>query len=128
MKNNNVIATEDKFMKKSRIISIVIAGSLLSIAGCGTLDTVSSTSSTLDAATPDITLNKFVDVRIASLKKEAAAGEGENLDALAQLMGKEDKKAFSFWLQSNYDELFNNLEKPTELISRIQLTETKSSI
>lgn len=115
-------------MKNNHLISIMFAGSLLSLSACTTTDFLSSTSSTLDAATPDISLNKFVDVRIASLKKEAATGEGENLNALAQLMGKEDKKAFSSWLHVNYDELFNNLEKPAQLISRIQSVETKSSI
>ena len=111
-------------MKKNHLISILIAGSMLAVSGSASLETVSSVSSTLDAATPDMSLNKFVDVRIASLKKEAAIGEGENLNALAQLLGKEDEKAFSSWVQVNYDELFTNLNKPAELISRIQMTES----
>jgi hypothetical protein len=76
----------------------------------------------------DVTLNNFVNVRIASLKKEAAVGEGENIEALAQLMGREDKKAFSSWLQVNYDDLFNNLKEPSELISRINTSENNSRI
>ena len=115
-------------MNKKHLVSILFAGSLLSLSACTTTDFLSSTSSTLDSVTPDMSLNKFVNVRMASLKKEAAAGEGENLEALAQLMGKEDKKAFSSWLQVNYDELFNELKSPTELISRIHSAESTTSI
>ncbi|MCK5003302.1 MAG: DUF3015 family protein [Gammaproteobacteria bacterium] len=103
------------------VIAALAVGMILATTGCTTTDITSSTSSTVDAATPDVTLNRFVDVRIASIKKEAAAGEGENLEALAQLMGKQDKQAFSGWMQVNYDALFNNLKQPKELISRIEI-------
>ncbi len=103
-----------------KVTGALVVAMLLVTVGCTTTDITSSTSSSVDAVTPDITLNRFVDVRIASIKKEAAAGEGENLDALAQLMGKQDKQAFSGWMQVNYDALFNNLEQPKELISRIE--------
>lgn len=106
-------------MSVKRLFSAAFIASLTSLSACTTTDFISSTSSTLDAATPDITLNKFVNTRIATLKKEAAAGGGENVDALAQLMGKDDARAFSGWLQVNYDELFENLSEPSELISRI---------
>lgn len=56
---------------------------------------------------------------MASIQKEAALGEGENLHALADLMGKKDKQAFSSWMHENYDVLFTNLEKPSQLVSRI---------
>ena len=115
-------------MNKKQLVSLLFAGSLLSLTACTTTDFISSTSSTLDTVTPDISLNKFVNVRIASLKKEAAAGEGDNLEALAQLMGEQDKKAFSSWLQVNYDELFTELEQPSELISRIQSAQGNASI
>ncbi len=104
---------------KATIGSAVIAATLL-IGGCTITDITSSTSGTLDTVTPDITLNQFVDVRIASIQKEAAQGKGENLDALADLMGKADKPAFASWMNANYDELFSNLEEPTQLISRIE--------
>lgn len=108
------------FHFKSAISSIIVVSALLGVSACTITDITSSTSSTLDTVTPDVTLNRFVDVRIASIKKEAAAGEGENLEALARLMGKQDKTAFSGWMQVHYEELFNNLEQPVELISRIE--------
>ncbi|MBL4711156.1 MAG: DUF3015 family protein [Gammaproteobacteria bacterium] len=112
-------------MKIKRIDSRVITGitftALLILSGCTITDVTSSTSGTLDTVTPDVTLNRFVDVRLASIQKEAAKGEGENLNALAELMGKNDKQAFSLWVHKNYDELFSNLEQPSQLISRIEI-------
>jgi hypothetical protein len=113
---------------KKNLIGVISAGTLLVVSGCTITDITSSTSSTLDAVTPDVTLNRFVDVRIASIKKEAAAGEGENLEALAQLMGKKDKIAFSGWMMVHYDELFNNLGESEELISRINKVYPQSQI
>ena len=118
----------DELMNKKYLVSVVFASSLTVLSGCTAVEFLSSTSSTLDAVTPDVTLNNFVNVRIASLKKEAAVGEGESIEALAQLMGREDKKAFSSWLQVNYDDLFNNLNEPSELISRINASENNSRI
>jgi hypothetical protein len=115
-----------KIHLKNTISSIICVSALLAVSACTITDITSSTSSTLDAVTPDVTLTRFVDVRIASIKKEAAAGEGENLEALAQLMGKQDKTAFSGWMQVHYDELFNNLEQPSELISRIETLSEQS--
>ncbi len=114
------------FPFKTAIGNILAISALLVVSACTITDITSSTSSTLDTVTPDVSLNRFVDVRIASIKKEAAAGEGENLNALASLMGKEDKAAFSGWMQTNYDELFNNLQQPTELISRIEVLSEQS--
>ncbi len=111
-------------MKNKQIFNNVITGVVLTTAillsGCTITEITSSTSGTLDTVTPDITLNRFVDVRLASIQKEAAQGEGENLNALAELMGKKDKQAFSSWVHANYDELFSNLEKPSQLITRIE--------
>ncbi|HHJ34996.1 MAG TPA: DUF3015 domain-containing protein [Gammaproteobacteria bacterium] len=90
---------------------------VLVLGGCSITDL---TSDAVDTVTPDITLNRFVDVRLASIQQEAARGEGENLDALAQLMGKTDRRAFSSWMHDNYNALFSDLEKPSQLISRIE--------
>jgi len=116
-------------MKTRQLFKYAFNGVILStavvLAGCTITDITSSTSGTLDAVTPDVSLNHFVDVRMASIQKEAAQGEGENLDALAELMGKNDKRAFSTWMHTNYDALFNNLEKPSQLISRIETLDEK---
>ena len=118
--------TQTALKLKNLFGSIVLASAILSVTACTMTDITSSTTSAVDTVTPDVSLNRFVDVRISSIKKEAAAGEGENLDALANLMGKQDKAAFSGWMQSNYDELFNNLEQPSELITRIETLTNQS--
>lgn len=114
-------------MRAIRLFRYALNGVVLSAAvvlgGCTITDVTSSTSGTLDTVTPDVSLNRFVDVRLASIQKEAAQGEGENLDALAELMGKNDKQAFSLMLHSNYDSLFGGLDKPSQLISRIEILE-----
>ena len=106
----------------------MMVSTVLLLSACAITDVTSSTSDTVDAVTPDITLNRFVDVRIASIKQEAAAGQGENLDALAHLMGHENKVEFSGWMQSNYQVLFNDLEQPSELVSRIEALSSISNI
>jgi len=112
-------------MKTNRLCSNGLKGLILvaaiSVTGCTITDVTSSTSGTLDTVTPDVTLNNFVNLRLASIQKEAAQGSGENLETLAKLMGKSDKQAFSTWVHSNYDVLFSNLQEPSQLISRIEI-------
>ena len=114
-------------MRKISILPI-IAVSIMSLSACTTTDFISSTSSTLDAVTPDVTLNNFVNTRFAAIKKEAAAGSGENIAVLADLMGQKDSDHFSGWMQTNYDVLFGDIQKPVELISRIENEKGKASI
>lgn len=106
----------------------LVAGMTVAVSACTITDITSSTSSTLDAVTPDVTLNRFVDIRMASIQKEAAAGKGENLDALAQLMGEADKAEFSNMMHVNYEKLFDNLTEPAELVSRIEALQTEKAI
>ncbi|MGB5397057.1 MAG: DUF3015 family protein [Gammaproteobacteria bacterium] len=112
----------------TQISVTLLAASAIMLGGCTITDITSSTSGTLDAVTPDITLNRFVDTRIASIQQEAAGGEGENLEALAYLLGRQDKDEFSGWMQLHYDELFTGLGQPGELISRIEAVESRARI
>ena len=105
------------FAKNCR--NLILFSALFSV-GCAITETTSTTSGVVDTVTPDITLNKFVNLRLASIQKEAAQGQGENLDTLASLMGKSDKQAFSSWVHSNYNQLFSDLNEPSQLISRIE--------
>jgi len=113
----------------NRLITASLAASMvMATSACTITDITSSTSSTLDAVTPDVTLNRFVDVRLASIQKEAAAGQGENLDALAQLMGEQDSAEFSTMMRVNYDALFGGLHESSELITRIEALKTDQAI
>ena len=105
---------------KTTVKAGLVAVSMMALGGCATSETLSSISSTTDAVTPDVTLNQFIEMRMASLQKEAAAGHGENLDALAELVGSEDKAGFAQMMQVNYEQLFTRLDEPTQLLSRIE--------
>lgn len=102
---------------KTTVKAGIVALSMVALGGCATSETLSSVSSTLDAVTPDVTLNQFIEMRMTSLQKEAAAGHGENLDALAELVGSDNKADFARMMQVNYEQLFTRLDQPQQLIS-----------
>ena len=100
---------------------LALAAVVTTLTACTAItDITSSTSSTLDAATPDITLNNFIDTRYAALQQDAARGAGENIDALAQLMGTRDSKQLAGWMQSHYGELFTAGQTSADLIARLE--------
>ena len=104
---------------------LTISSVLFFLTACAAFTEISSsTSTTSDAVTPDITLNEFVNKRYIAIRQDAANGGGENLDALAQLLGKEDKKAFSDLMKTNFDAIFTDINTPSEIIVRIESTAT----
>ena len=99
---------------------LLLSGIFVGLTACSAIsEFTSSTSSTLDAATPDITLNNFIDRRFEAIKNDAARGGGENIDALAQLLGEKNPDAFAQFMRVNYDKIFANLEQPEGLVARI---------
>ena len=101
--------------------ALILTGIISSMSACTAFtDISSSTSSTTDAVTPDVTLNNFIDKRYDAIRKDAAKGGGENIDALAQLMGKQDSQDFALWMQDHYAELFTSNTKPVDLVARIE--------
>ncbi len=117
-----------KVNKLIQFSGAALVASTLLLSGCSITDFTSSTSDTVDAATPDVSLNRFVDTRIAAIQQEAANGQGENLDTLAYMLGKQNKAAFGGWMQAHYNELFTGLNQPTELLSRIKAEQAKTAI
>ena len=100
---------------------LIISSFLAGVSACTAFTEISSsTSSTSDAVTPDVTLNEFVNKRYVAIRHDAANGSGENLDALAQLLGESDKSAFAIKMKSNFDTIFMNIDQPSEIISRIE--------
>ncbi len=55
---------------------------------------------------------KFVHSQYAMLKREAARGSGEDLDALAYMMQANNKSAFESKVQANYSQLFSGMPMP----------------
>jgi Protein of unknown function (DUF3015) len=105
---------------KHIIKALFLAGAVSTMSACTVTDFLSSTSSTLDAATPDIGMNQFIDKRYNAIRKDAATGGGENIEALAQIMGERDSKAFASWMQANYDQLFTEAKDKTALLAKLE--------
>lgn len=61
----------------------------------------------------------FADTRAVALRREAAAGGGENLDSLATLLGEQDTAAFGAWMQTHYAELYAPGHDDENLANRI---------
>lgn len=99
---------------------ILLSTLAASISACAITEVTSSTSSTLDAVTPDITANDFVNKRYLAIRSEAARGEGENLVALAQLLGHTDSQLFSQNLKDNFEQIFSQVTDPQQIIARIE--------
>jgi len=71
----------------------------------GTSNITTDTTNDIDART-HAARREFVDSQYAMLKREAAQGSGENLDALAYMMHANDTQAFDKQVQNNYQSLF----------------------
>jgi len=100
---------------------LMILSILFSLSACSAFtEFSSSTSDTVDAVTPDVTLNEFVNKRYIAIRHDAANGGGENLDALAQLLGAKDKAAFAKKMKANFNTVFKDINNPSDIIVRIE--------
>ncbi len=101
--------------------AFIVLVAIANLSACAAVtEFSSSTSSIADAATPDITLDEFVKQRYVAIRQDAANGGGENLDALAQLLGEKDKNNFAKKMKNNFDSVFRNVSHPLDIISRIE--------
>lgn len=113
---------------KTMIKLVSTAALVVSVSACTAItDFTSSTSSTLDAVTPDVTLNEFVNKRYVAIRHDAANGGGEHITALAQLMGKQDTRDFARLMQANFDSIFTDVDQPAEIIARIEATSMQTN-
>lgn len=71
----------------------------------GTSNVTTNTADDVDART-HAARREFVGSQMAMIKREAARGQGENLEALAYMMHAEDTPAFEYQVQANYQSLF----------------------
>lgn len=51
---------------------------------------------------------EFVAANMDQLSKEVAAGQGESVDTLAELLEVEDKEAFASTMQANYNKIYTS--------------------
>ncbi|MES1925195.1 DUF3015 family protein [Salinisphaera sp. T31B1] len=76
----------------------------------GTSNITTDTANDVDART-HAARREFVDSQYAMLKREAAQGSGEHLDALAYMMHAQDTAAFDAQIQAHYQTLFGNADE-----------------
>lgn len=57
----------------------------------------------------------FIDVNLATLQAEAARGSGNHLDALAEVLGCEDKAGFNTLSKEKFDGIFSTQEPKSVL-------------
>lgn len=98
------------------------------VFGVQTFAISSGTSNCVDNA-KDSTMaaeqETFMTVNLASLEKEAAQGQGQHLNALAEIFGCDDKEAFAQMSQNRYEAIFSN-EKPADVLQNYK-NEIKST-
>lgn len=61
----------------------------------------------------------FADSQMAMLRREAAVGGGEHIDALALLLAIDDGDAMGRWMQRHYAAVFAAADDPKTLVSRV---------
>ncbi|WP_423822170.1 DUF3015 family protein [Salinisphaera sp. SPP-AMP-43] len=62
----------------------------------------------------------FIHSQRRQLARQAAAGGGEDIDALAFLMARPDNQALARWMQAHYDSLFSDRTvSASRIVSRI---------
>lgn len=100
---------------------VAVAGTIFS--GCSIINTASEGVGTITDFTSSTTSDEqsaaFVETRFASIRAQAARGEGEDLDSLATLRGETDRAEFARFMKQRYGELFVGLEQPRELLVRL---------
>ena len=71
----------------------------------------------------------FLETQWSFLTEEAAQGKGENLIALANLMGctKEREVDFAAFVRNNYSSLFAKTKAPSDLITQFELLISQNS-
>lgn len=62
----------------------------------------------------------YVRSEMAELKREAARGGGEHIDALAELLGRNDHPALGSWMQKHYDTLFSTRQSAATFVQNLQ--------
>lgn len=89
--------------------------------------TGATTGATVDDDDDFAKADRFAESQFALIRREAAAGGGENLRALAALLDEPDPAAFETWMQRRYEALFREPEAAGSLAARIAAMRGSSS-
>ena len=83
-----------------------------------TSNVTTDTANDVDART-HAARREFVGSQMAMIKREAARGQGENLETLAYMMQADDTQAFEQQVQANYQTLFATDADADQWLSRL---------
>ncbi|MES1941678.1 hypothetical protein T5B8_15640 [Salinisphaera sp. T5B8] len=83
-----------------------------------TSNVTTDTANDVDART-HAARREFVGSQMAMIKREAARGQGENLETLAYMMQADDAQAFEQQVQANYQTLFATDADADQWLSRL---------
>ena len=118
-------------MKHSRYTLIALAGvAALAASPAWAYDSHDFTTTASTAGTTAYIVGKnhhddfaaahdFAHSQRVALRSEAASGGGENLNALADLLGASDGQAFGRWMQRHYTALYPAHPTQANLVDRI---------
>lgn len=115
----------------SGLVAIITAAAMMS--GCALI--TAATDATVDGfhATTNATSSsshsfntearsqavQFVRSDIDAIRTDAARGHGEEIDALTDLLHEPNADEFGRWMQVHYAQLFDGLDQPEQLLTRI---------
>ncbi|MAA74557.1 MAG: hypothetical protein CMN28_07615 [Salinisphaeraceae bacterium] len=115
-------------MNINRLTLLPLLAGAAVMTGCadtGDLVTTGSTAATSAMTTHEANENDYARAREfarsqhVALRRDAAAGEGEHLDAFAALMREDNSEAFGGWLQSHYSVVFDQAQDQGAIVDRI---------
>ncbi|MBI3994605.1 MAG: DUF3015 family protein [Nitrospirae bacterium] len=110
-------------IKENKILHQIGAWFLNGLLGNQTFAMTSGTSDCKNVLSAQTEQNQFVENNYGNLAKEMAAGEGENLNTLAGLMGCPTERLGSFasFTKENYASIFTGDETtPTEMLTALK--------
>jgi hypothetical protein len=110
-------------IKDNKILPQIGAWFLNGISGNQTFAMTSGTSDCKNALSAQAEQTQFVENNYGNLAKEMAIGEGENLSALAGLMGcsTDQTEHFAVFTKDNYNTIFKNEQNtPSEMLASLK--------
>lgn len=124
--NTRLMTGAARLVLAASVALVLCACSALSTTTDGVAAGFGSTTDATGSTTPDgksaagARPEAFVRQRFEAIRFEAARGQGENLEALAALLGERDRAGFGQWMKRNYATLFADLRQPVDLLPRLE--------
>lgn len=102
---------------KTLVKTFTVTAFAISVSACSAISAASNTAS---SAADVVAVNEYTDSNMVAIKADAARGQGEHIDALAQLYGLEPEAAdrFKAMVKAQYDVVFAG-RQPQVMLQRM---------